>query len=115
MQRKATKQSPGPTAAAKSFIAWTAYRPCVVCGNEPVIVHHIYGSAKKLYVGVERVPVGHWAVLPLCQQHDDIVTNRSRRVFEDEHGQQESLWIKTTPKHTQHLSLIHISEPTRPY
>ena len=22
---------------------------------------------------------------------------------------------KTVPKHTQHLSLIHISEPTRPY
>ena len=22
---------------------------------------------------------------------------------------------KNTPKHTQHLSLIHISEPTRPY
>lgn len=100
MQRKATKQSRGPNAFEKRFMGAVKDLPCIVCGHPgPSIVDHIYGSSKKLYNDLERVHVGHLAVLPLCYSCDHIKTHGSRRAFENRFGQQEGLWFKMLEKY----------------
>ncbi len=95
MQRAATKQSPGPTAQAKRFQSLVAQLPCVMCGNDGgVILDHIWGSSRKLYVGSIRVHVGHFAVIPLCALCDSVKTNGSHRSFAQIFGQtQQDVWV----------------------
>lgn len=94
MQKKATKQSPAANAKERTFMATVKELPCCCCGNDgPSIVDHIYGSSKKLYNGPERVHVGHYAVIPLCIHCDNVKTQGSRRVFENEFGRPEHFWI----------------------
>lgn len=94
MQRKNTKQSPGANNKERQFHSIIKELPCVVCGADgPSICDHIYGSSKKLYNGPERVHVGHYAVIPLCVRCDNVKTQGSRRVFENEFGQPEHFWI----------------------
>lgn len=95
MQRRATKQSPGPTAAEKRFAGDVKAAACIVCGSPgPSIVDHIWGSSKKLYLdGIERVSVGHWAILPLCSICDSVKTHGSRKAFEEQFGSQIELWF----------------------
>lgn len=101
MQRKATAQSRGPNAAESRLLGIVKELPCICCGAPgPSIIDHIYGSSKKLYCGIERVHVGHMAVLPLCYSCDYIKTHRSRRVFEEQFGQQEQLWFNMLNKHS---------------
>lgn len=100
MQRKATKQSRGPNTAEKELTAIVKQLPCICCkAPGPSIVDHIYGSSKKLYRGLERVHVGHVAILPLCYSCDSIKTQGSRRRFEDHFGSQEELWFKMLVLH----------------
>ncbi len=93
MQRRATKQSPGPNAAEKRFMVWTHECPCAACGNEgPVHAHHMYGSsAKRKFHGVS-VLIGHWAILPLCDRCHKLF-HTSRRGFEERYGPQVALWF----------------------
>lgn len=93
MQRKPTKQSRAANSDERAFQTWVKEQPCCVCGNEPVIVDHIWGSAKKLYIGVERVHVGHWAVIPLCLECDSIKTNGSRRAFRESCDDPVDFWF----------------------
>lgn len=100
MQRKATKQSRGPNTYERKFIEAVKELPCICCGREgPSIVDHIYGSSKKLYNDLERVHVGHMAILPLCVGCDSVKTQGSRREFEQQFGKQEELWLKMLDIH----------------
>jgi len=94
MYRPATKQSPGPNTKERAFRGIVKMLPCAGCGAEgPSIVDHIYGSSKKLYKGLERVLVGHYAVLPLCITCDNVKTHGSRRAFVNMFGPPEKLWL----------------------
>lgn len=95
MQRKGTRQSPAANAAERRFIAIVKQLPCCVCGQPgPSIADHIWGSSKKLYAGIERVHVGHWAIVPLCQVCDQVKTFGSRRAFQARYGSQASYWLR---------------------
>lgn len=92
MQRKATKQSRTANKAEKAFISWTKGCTCICCNLGPVEVHHIYGSSAKRRHGLERVMVGHWAVIPLCEDCHRMV-GESKRKFIVMYGEQEYLWL----------------------
>lgn len=95
MNRKPTRQSRGPNAEERAHIAWVKDRGiCAACDSHvPVIAHHCEGATFKVRVGLERVLVGHWFVIGLCQECDDIVTHGSRRVFRERFGDQCDLWL----------------------
>lgn len=74
MQRKATRNTRGPNAAEKRFMAWVKEQDCIACNAEgPSIVDHMYGATFKH----NKVLIGHWALLPYCQQCDSIKTQGS--------------------------------------
>lgn len=91
MQRKATKNTRAANAEEKKFHAITKLSDCIVCGAEkPSIVHHCEGATFKH----NKVLVGHWFVLPLCQGCDDVITYGSRRSFRERFGAQSDFWLK---------------------
>lgn len=91
MIRKPTKNTRGPTAEEKRFMAWVKDQPCIATEHPgPSIVHHCEGSCFKH----NKVLIGHWFLLPLCQVADDVVTNGSRRQFVATFGRQSELWAK---------------------
>ena len=96
MQRKRTKQSPGPTTIERQFISWVKHRGiCAACDSErPLIVHHTIGASAKVSVGLERVQIGHAFVLGICQLCDDVVTHGSRRGFRELFGPEPEIWAK---------------------
>ena len=95
MRRKATKQSPAANAEEVRFQNWAKHEPCACCGAESgSILDHWQGSSKKLYSGPERVMVGHWLVLPLCVQCDEIKTRGSLRAFNDKFGDWLVMWVE---------------------
>jgi len=72
-------------------MAYTKECDCIACGNPgPSIVHHAEGATFKH----NKVLVGHWFVLPLCQACDDVITQGSRKAFREKFGPQSELWIK---------------------
>ena len=94
MQRRATRQSRGANADEKAFMAWIKERGvCAACGNNSgVYVHHCEGSTYKRKVdGVTEI-LGHFFVIGLCQQCDDVVTHGSRKSFREKFGLQSNLW-----------------------
>lgn len=95
MRRKPTRQSRGANADEKRHMNWIAGRQiCAACNcSALVIIHHCEGSTFKVRAGLERVLVGHWFVLGLCQDCDDIVTHGSRRAFREKFGDQCDLWL----------------------
>lgn len=94
MQRKPTPQSRGKNSREDAFVDWLVDRSvcaaCSVCG--PGIVHHVEGSAFKKKVNLVTVLLGHWYVLFLCKQCDDVVTFGSRREFNNKFGPSPDLW-----------------------
>lgn len=92
MQRKATKQSPAPSAAAMRHLAWVKHRElCAACGKySQLIAHHCEGSTFRH----NRAYIGPWFVIGICQDCDDIVTHGSRRAFRDIHGPQSEIWSR---------------------
>lgn len=92
MMRKATKQSRAANAEEKRHMGWVKTKPtCSACHNPaPLIVHHCEGSAFK----ANKLLVGHWFVLGLCQCCDNIVTRGSRKAFRAAFGPQSKLWLK---------------------
>jgi hypothetical protein len=95
MQRKPTKTTRGPNAEEKRFMAWVKEQHCIVYGTPgPSIAHHCEGATFKH----KKVLVGHWFLLPLSQDADDIVTHGSRKRFREAFGPQSSLWLKLIKK-----------------
>jgi hypothetical protein len=89
MNRKPTRQSRGPNAEEKRFHGFTKEASCIACGNPgPSIVHHCEGSTFKN----NKVLVGHYFVLPLCELCDTVITNGSKKAFRAEFGPQSELW-----------------------
>ena len=89
MQRKPSKKTRGANAAEKRHMAWAKEQPCIVCMHPgPSIAHHCWGATEKKKVNLVTVLIGHWAVMPLCERCDSVVTNRSRRGFENLYGRQ---------------------------
>lgn len=89
MQRKPTKNTRGPNVHEKGFQAWCKESECCACHNPgPSIVHHCEGATFKH----NKVLVGHWFCIPLCQSCDDVVTHESRRAFREKFHTQSGLW-----------------------
>ena len=89
MQRRASKKTRTANAAERRFLAWTKQQDCIACETEgPVIAHHCYGSTARRKVDGVSVIIGMWAVIPLCQRCDDLVTYGSRRALEAMFGPQ---------------------------
>ena len=107
MQRKATKQSRAANAEEKAHIKWVKERGiCSACGGTGgVIAHHCEGATFKVRVGFERVQIGHWFVLGLCQPCDNIVTRQSRAAFRDAFGAQSELWLKQAGQYRREIPI----------
>jgi hypothetical protein len=91
MQRKPTKNTRGPNAEEKRFMAYTKESDCIACNHPgPSIVHHCEGATFRH----NKVLIGHAFVIPLCQSCDDVITQGSRKKFREEFGPQSMLWHK---------------------
>ena len=86
MQRKPSKKTRGVNADEKRFMGWVKEQPCIQCGSSQVIVEHCYGSTFKN----NRVLVGMWALLPLCQICDSVKTQGSHRAYLAEFGETQA-------------------------
>lgn len=96
MQRVATKSTRDPSADEKRFHAFVKEQPCVTCGRPgPSILHHCEGATFKH----NKVLIGHWFVIPLCYQCDEVITHGSRRTFRERFGPQCDLWISTATEY----------------
>jgi len=107
MQRAATRQSPVAKASERAYIGWIKDRGiCAACGNDGgVIAHHCMGSTYKVHVGLERVQIGNWFVIGLCQACDNIVTRQSRKAFVAAFGEQSKLWLKQAEEYPVEIPL----------
>jgi len=107
MQRKATKQSRIADSAERAHIQWIKERGiCAACGNDRgVIAHHCMGSTFKVHVGLERVQIGNWFIIGLCDPCDNIVTRQSRKAFTQAFGSQSSLWLKQAEQYPVEIPL----------
>jgi hypothetical protein len=107
MQRKATRQSRAANIQERDHISWIKERGiCAACGNYGgVIAHHCEGSTFKVRVGFERVQVGNWFVIGLCNYCDDIVTRQSRAAFRKIFGAQSELWLKQAEQYPKEIPL----------
>jgi len=92
MQHKRTKQSPGPNRVEGAFLAWCKQQPSIVSGVFGVEVHHCVGSSRKVYVGAQRVHIGHWFCIPLTTEEHWLYHNRKNE-FYDLYGDQCDLWL----------------------
>jgi len=93
MMRKSTAQSRGPNAAEKAHMAWVKHNGdfCSACQWPAIlIVHHCEGATFRH----NKILIGHWFVLGLCQECDDVVTHGSRRAFREKFGPQSELWLR---------------------
>lgn len=77
MQRKASKKTRAENAGEKRFMALVKESACIECGAEYVIVDHMYGSTMRH----NKVLIGMWALLPLCEQCDRVKTLGSHRAY----------------------------------
>lgn len=84
MQRRATKQSPGPSKRDRDFIAWVKEQPCCCCNcPAPSIADHVFGSSVKKVIDFVRVQCGLYAVIPLCATCDSVKTRGNRRALDE--------------------------------
>jgi hypothetical protein len=91
MQKKSTKQSPSANAQERAFMAWCKEQPSIISGEYGVEVHHCVGSSRRVYVGMNRVRIGHWFLLPLTPSEHWLYHNRKSE-FIDQYGEQSQLW-----------------------
>lgn len=105
MQRKASKSTRLANAKEKRFMGWTKERPCICCGNDPyhTIVHHIWGATEKANHRGNHALIGHWSILPLCDNCDQMHTLGSKRGFEAMFGPQELMLAKHLAQYTDHV------------
>lgn len=91
MQRKPTRQSRGSNAAEHRHVAWIKERAvCAIegCKRWGVIAHHCEGATFKH----NKVHVGHWFILGLCESCDALITLGNSRLFREKHGPQSLRW-----------------------
>lgn len=90
MRRKATKNTRGPSADERAYMAWCKQQPCCICGAPgPSIVDHMYGSTFRH----NKVLIGMWALLPYCQVCDSVKTQGSHRAHLKTFGiSQADIW-----------------------
>ncbi len=90
MQRKASKKTRGPNAEEKRYQKWVKDSFfCITCEEDrPVICHHCEGATFRH----NKILVGHWFCIGLCEQCDNIITNGSRRDFVKKFGPQSNYW-----------------------
>jgi hypothetical protein len=101
VNRKPTKTTRGPNADEKRFQGWLKEQPCCVTGvSGPSIVHHCEGATFKH----NKVLVGHWFCLPLCQEVDDVITHGSRKAFRERYGPQSDFWRAVIFNYDAHCS-----------
>ena len=86
MQRKATKNTRAENADEKRFKHWVKNQPCIECGDEPVIVDHMYGSTMRH----NKVLIGMWALLPLCLECDRVKTMGSHNAYREAFGRTQA-------------------------
>lgn len=104
MQRKATKNTRGPNAEEKRFHQWIKeWQFCIACNEPaPTILHHCEGACFRH----NKVLVGHWFVIGLCQQCDDVITHGSRKRFRLQFGPQSELWWETHQEHAKQTGIM---------
>ena len=101
MNRKPTKNTRGPNIHERRFQAWCKEQPCIVTGHPgPSIVHHCEGATFKH----NKVLVGHWFCIPLCEEIDDIITHGSRKKFREQFGAQSTWWLMAVGIYTMERS-----------
>lgn len=88
MQRKATKNTRGPSKAEKDFQAWLKEQPCCIGGVGVTEVHHCKGSTFKH----NKVLIGHWFCIPLSKDSHDQYHASTKR-FRLQWGLQSDLWL----------------------
>lgn len=101
MQRKPTKNTRGPNADEKRYVKWIKEEKltCDACGAYgPLIAHHCEGATFKH----NKVLVGHWFVVGLCQRCDDVVTHGSRRAFREKFGPQARIALDALKEYMNH-------------
>ncbi len=64
--------------------------PCIVCGMQPVQVHHLPGQGMR---------ASHWETIPLCFEHHlggniGTAVHSGRRSFEANYGTEKELLAK---------------------
>jgi len=91
MNRKPTNNTRGANAEERRFWAFTKESDCIVSGHPgPSIVQHCYGETFKH----NKVLIGHWFIIPLCYDVDNIITVGSTTDFRAKFGPQCDLWLK---------------------
>ncbi len=93
MNRKPTKNTRGPNAEEKRYRDWVKEdcHHCAACGvYAPLIFHHCMGSTYRH----NKVLIGHWFCIGLCNDCDSVVTRQSRRAFRKFFNLQSILWEK---------------------
>ena len=101
MQRKSTKNTRGPNAEEKRFHKWIKEEcgRCAAClSRMPLILHHCEGATFKH----NKILVGHWFTIGLCEYCDDIVTRGSRKSFREKFGPQSECWENQVFKYISH-------------
>ena len=93
MRRKITKTGTrGANTEERAHMRWIKEESCMcaACLDETpmLIAHHSVGSTFKH----NKVLIGHWFVLGLCEHCDAIITSGSKRIFSDQFGAQCDLW-----------------------
>ena len=109
MQRKATKNTRGPNSDEKLYHCWIKESNyCVACcENKPVICHHAEGATFRH----NKVLIGHWFCIGLCQDCDNIITLGSRRKFREEFGPQSEMWEKSINLYHKDIGAIFMTVP----
>ena len=88
-----TKTTRGPNAKEKRYVKWIKEEKltCDCCKRmAPLIGHHCEGATFKH----NKVLVGHWFVLGLCERCDEVVTLGSRRSFREHFRPQAEIWLE---------------------
>lgn len=107
MQRKSNRQSRGINSEEKAHMTWVKERCiCAACDRHgPVIIHHVMGSAFKKKVNLVTVLLGHWYILGLCKECDDVVTHGSRKAFREKFGPESNLFFIQSTKYHKEIPL----------
>jgi len=103
MQRKATRQSRAANAAEKRHMQWIKERCiCAACSCAALVInHHCMGSTFRN----NKILVGHWFVLGLCQSCDNLVTRGSKRALTEAFGPQSEMWLKQAEHYPEEIPL----------
>jgi hypothetical protein len=84
-----------PNAAQKRWMRAVADYGCAVTADSMVQIHHVKGATFRH----NKVKIGHWYILPLCERLHDIKSNdtfnvtHNKTAFESRYGKQVDLFL----------------------